>query len=375
MRYTRRQVFHRFAAAAAASAAIRGACPATVHSMPGLFPGRVIGVKHADSSIAGAFQTQPIQSMVRRGMMELTGAPDDTAAWKKLFSPGDVVGIKVNPNGISSLVSSKAAIGAIVQGLLSAGVARENIVICDRNRVPLNGMAALLPAGVRQAAASWDWSADQTEIAGYNPTHDAGVGGYNPAYFVDCPAYLLPWQNPANPAHTRSYVANFVTQATKIVSLAVLKDHQAAGVTLGLKNLCQGCVNNVNRAHPDAAKNYLQWFVPTVVAQPVIRNKVVLSIIDGIHGLWNAGPKGVPDFVWDHHTMYFGTDVVATDRVGWKAIDAQRVLAGLPPEESSRADRYDSWTVRQPEHITQAGLMGLGKYRDEEIDYRLVTLT
>jgi hypothetical protein len=372
MKLTRREVLQQLAAAA--SATIRGAHPATVFSMPGLYPGRVIGVKHADSSIAGTFQTQPIQSMIRRGMMELTGAPNDATAWKKLFSPEDVVGIKVNPNGISSLVSSKAAIGAITQGLLTAGVALDRIVICDRNRVGLNSIAALLPTGVRQAAASSDWSADQTEMAGYNPSHDPGVGGYNPAYYVDCPGYLLPWQSPANPSHTRSYVANFVTQATKIISLAVLKDHQSAGVTLGLKNLCQGCMNNVNRAHPDATRNYLQWFVPTVVSQPVIRNKVVLSIVDGVHGLWTAGPRGLPDFVWEHHTMYFGTDVVATDRIAWKAIDAQRLLAGLPAEESSGADRYDSWTVRQPQHITQAGLMGLGKYRDEDIDFRLLNL-
>jgi hypothetical protein len=114
--------------------------------------------------------------------------------------------------------------------------------------------------------------------------------------------------------------------------------------------------------------------VPTVVSQPIIRNKVVLSIIDGIHGLWNAGPHGLQDFVWDHHTMYFGTDVVAADRIAWKAIDAQRLLAGLPSEESSGADPYDAWTIRQPQHITQAGLMGLGKFRDEDIGYRLVTL-
>ena len=374
MKYTRREVFQQLAAAAVASASIRGAYPATIYSMPGLYPGRVIGIKDADSSIAGAYQTQPIQSMIQRGMMELTGAPNSSMAWSKLFSRSDVVGIKVNPNGISNIVSSKAALDAITQGLLLAGVTPGNIVVCDRNRAQLNNISGWLPTWVRQASASWDWSPDQTEIAGYNPGHDPRVSGYNPGYYVDCPGYLLPWQSPANPSHTRSYVANFVTQVTKIITLSVLKDHQAAGVTLGLKNLCQGCMNNVNRAHPDANTNYLQWFVPTVVSQPIIRNKVVLSIIDGVHGLWNAGPQGLQDFVWDHHTMYFGTDVVATDRIAWKAIDTQRLLAGLPPEESSGADAYDSWTIRQPQHITQAGLAGLGEYRDGNIDYRLITL-
>ena len=223
--------------------------------MPGLYPGRVIGIKDADSSIAGAYQTQPIQSMIQRGMMELTGAPNSSMAWSKLFSRSDVVGIKVNPNGISNIVSSKAALDAIAQGLLLAGVTPGNIVVCDRNRAQLNNISGWLPTWVRQASASWDWSPDQTEIAGYNPGHDPRVSGYNPGYYVDCPGYLLPWQSPANPSHTRSYVANFVTQVTKIITLSVLKDHQAAGVTLGLKNLGQGCMNNVNRAHPDANTN------------------------------------------------------------------------------------------------------------------------
>src|ERR1035441_8253717 len=82
-----------------------------------------------------------------------------------------------------------------------------NIVVCDRTRAQLNNISGWLPTWVRQASASWDWSPDQTEIAGYNPGHDPRVSGYNPGYYVDCPGYLLPWQSPANPSHTRSYVA------------------------------------------------------------------------------------------------------------------------------------------------------------------------
>jgi hypothetical protein len=44
-----------------------------------------------------------------------------------------------------------------------AGVERANIIICDRNRAQLNNIAGWLPAGVRLAAASWEWSGDQTQ--------------------------------------------------------------------------------------------------------------------------------------------------------------------------------------------------------------------
>ena len=37
-------------------------------------------------------------------------------------------------------------------------------------------------------------------------------------------------------------------EVNKLINLPVLKDHQSAGVTLALKNLSHGLVNNVNPA-------------------------------------------------------------------------------------------------------------------------------
>ena len=191
------------------------------------------------------------------------------------------------------------------------------------------------------------------------------------------PDFLFPWQDRNNPADTRSYAALLASrQVTKIISLAVLKDHEAAGVTLSLKNLSNGCSNNVSRAHPDIYTNYLQYFIPNVVSMPVIRNKTVLTIIDGVHGLYKRGPAGGDGSgLWEHKKMYFATDLVAADRIGWNVIDAQRVAMGLLPEEASPPPEVPGgWLVRQPQHITMAGQMGLGEYRTGNIDFRPVTL-
>ena len=49
---------------------------------------------------------------------------------------------------------------------------------------------------------------------------------------------------------TRSYLASIVTtEATKIVNLPCLKEHNASGVTGCLKNLAYGSFNNVDRTH------------------------------------------------------------------------------------------------------------------------------
>ena len=376
--FSRRELLQRTGAAAqmaALSATFRGAWPQTRYSLPGLYPGRVVGIKHSAASVRMAYQAEPIRDMVRAGLKELTGAPDAVTAWKQLFGPEDVVGVKVNPNGIEQIVSSPAALNEILQGLRSAGVSPGSIVVYERYRNLLNRISGWLPDWVKQESAAWDYTADQTGLS-YNPSNLSGITGYNANFYVDCPEFLNSGYSPRNPAQTRSYVANAVTKFTKIVNLSVLKDHQASGFTLGLKNLCQGMVNNVNRAHPDVTGpgNYLNQFIPLVVGQSWIRNKVVLSIVDGTHGLWNAGPTGKPQFVWEHNTMYFATDVVACDTIAAKAIDAQRILAGLPPEAKSGADDWDRYDFRQPDHIEKAGQAGLGVWQSDRLDYRPIAI-
>ncbi len=360
--WSRRDVLRLAGATAGTSVLAHSASSKSHLSMPGLYPGRVIGVTHAGSSIGGQYQAAAIQEMIRQGMAELANTQKGTVAWRQLFSPNDVVGIKVNPNGI--VISSQACLVEIIRGLQSAGVALKNIVVYERYQDLLNTVVPWVPAGVRTSWASPTYTDDQTGISGYDPDH-----------YVDLPQYLLPWQSATNPAHRRSYAALFVTQqVTKIISLACLKDHQAAGVTLSLKNLSHGCANNVDRSHPDVTLNYTRDFIPAVVAMPVIRNKTVLSIIDGVHGLYASGPHGLPQFVWEHKTMYFATDVVAADRIGWRAIDEKRVSAGMLPEALAPADAWDQWQVRQPQHIEVAGQMGLGEWRDDHIDFRQISI-
>lgn len=356
---TRRTILKLPVAAAGALHSLRAT---TQYSMPGLYPGRVVGVTHSGASVGMTYQTAPIQNMIRQGMQALTDSPDYITAWRKLFQPGDVVAIKVNPNGSPPVIASQACLMEILNGLLLAGVAPINIVVCERYQDILARVTGWLPSWVRTAYASpGSYLDDQT-----------GIQGYDPDYYVDLPQYLLPGQDPTIPSDTRSHPALFVTgQVTKIVSLAVLKDHQASGVTLNLKNLSGGLFNNWNRFHPDVNTNYLLYGIPALVSLPVVRNKVTLGIIDGVHGCYDGGPMGW-SCVWEHNTMYLATDVVAADRVGWLAIDAERANRGLPPEQIAPPDGNDTWVQRQPQHITAAGQMGLGEWRDDKIDFRQV---
>jgi uncharacterized protein (DUF362 family) len=89
--------------------------------------------------------------------------------------------------------------------------------------------------------------------------------------------------NWSDPHFRRSYVARTVSQqVNKFINLPVLKHHQSAGVTIALKNMSHGMVNNVNRSHLTPTGNACGIFIPSVVSLPVIREKAVLHICDAV---------------------------------------------------------------------------------------------
>ena len=156
--------------------------------------------------------------------------------------------------------------------------------------------------------------------------------------------------------------------------LCLLKDHQSAGITMALKNLSHGLVNNVNRSHATNTMNSCNSFIPASVSIPVIRNKTVLNIMDGIKGLYHGGPGARPQFVWEHKKMYFATDPVAMDHVGWRVIDEKRVSVGMKKLVEDIPDAFSHFTHRQPEHVEIAGALGLGVWDWAKIDRREIRL-
>ncbi|HUS07563.1 MAG TPA: DUF362 domain-containing protein [Bryobacteraceae bacterium] len=334
-------------------------------AMPGPFRGRVVAVEHPGSIIEGKYQEAPVQQMIERGMKDLTGAPDLTAAWKVFFEPGDVVGIKLNPVGAPHVMSSGEVVRAIIGGLRSVGLKNQDIVVYDRYRAQFfkAGFDKWLPAGVRTSSAAEDYEGIQQAIEGYDPDH-----------YMDM-ALTLKGYDLNNLTARRSYAAKFITkEVNKMINVPVLKDHQSAGITLALKNMSHGLVNNVCRSHSTYTLNACGSFIPAVVSMPVIRNKVVLHILDGVKGLYHGGPGAKPQFVWEHKTMYFASDPVAMDHVGWKVIDAKRVAMGKHPIAEDRPDQFSKFLSRQPEHVEIAGALGLGEWDEKKIDVRRVKL-
>jgi uncharacterized protein (DUF362 family) len=333
--------------------------------IPGPFRGKVVEVRHPGSVISGQYQREPVRAMVRKGMMELTGAPSSAEAWRYFVEPGDVVGIKVNPVGQPYLISAPEVLQSIIEGLEEAGLKRRDIVVFDRYRTMFlsGGFDKWLPEGVRWSAATS--TVDRLQL---------GMDGYDPDHYMEM-ALVMP-QAPRDAHSRRSHVVKFLTRdVNKLINLGVLKHHQSAGVTIALKNLSHGLVNNVARSHISSSNNACGAFIPAVIDIPVIRNKVVLNIIDGIKGAYHGGPgANVRKYIWERKSMYFATDPVAVDRIGLGVIDDQRARMGMQPIALAPADSDSVFVRMQPEHIEIAGALGLGESDESKIDLKTIKL-
>jgi hypothetical protein len=365
MKLGRRDLLRGSALAAAAALAQSQSKAASKPGMPGPFPGRVVGVEHPGCIVSGAYQAEPVRQMMRRGMSDLTGAPGWVDAWRTLFEKGDVVGIKVSPVGGKTLCSDGLVLREILDGLREAGVGSRDVVVFNRYREETiaAGIPGWLPQGVRWEAASEKYDEWQ---------HD--MGGYDADHYMEM-ALIKPGED-FNDAHMRrSYVARVVTkQINKFINLPVLKHHQSAGVTIALKNMSHGMVNNVNRSHTTPTLNACGIFIPSVVSLAVIREKAALHICDAVKASYHGGPGARPRYVWEHKTMYFATDPVALDKTGLKVIDAKRAAMGMASIALSKPDNDSHYLNCQPEHIEIAGMLGLGVFDDAKIDVKRVRL-
>ncbi len=369
---SRREVLAAGAALLAASMAHAEEKSPSVPGMPGPFRGRVVEVLHKGSVLDNKVQAEPVEKMISRGMCELTGEKDETAAWKKLFSPSDIVGVKVSPVGRPLSISQPETLLAIFKGLNLAGVPNKNIILFNRyeEEILACGFEKIVPEGVRIGYGAKNYDDVQTGLEGYDPN--------NYVEFVK----VMTNVDAGVPANHRSHLCNVVSkEVTKVINVAALKDHASAGVTMALKNMSHGMTNNVCRTHTSTDNNWCGTFIPAVVGGiKTFREKVVLHIGDGLIGTYDGGP-GIwnPHFrTWEYRSLLFATDPVAMDRIGWEILDAKRISEGLPKLAETGAKGknpgHESFDMRQPEHVFLAGKAGLGESDITKIDHRKITI-
>jgi hypothetical protein len=344
----------------------------TAYALPGPYRGKVVEVFHPASVAEGKINQDAVRSMMSRGMCELTGAKDEAAAWKKFFKRGDVVAVKGSGVGEPLSISQHETLKEVFRGLSLAGVRNQDIIMYERYQVELFGAGfdRLIPEGARFAFVSHNANSTQTQ-----------TDNYDTKTYVEFPK-VMTGVDDKDPVNHRSHLNVVVSQqATKVINVAALKDHASAGITMALKNMSHGFVNNVCRTHIDAGNNWCATFIPAIVAMPTIREKVVLHIGDGLIGTYDGGPGNWNQHfkTWEYRSLFFATDPVAMDRIGWEILDKKRVAEGLPKLADSGIKAtnpgFEQFDHRQPEHVLLAAKAGLGEADLKKIQHTRLKLS
>ncbi len=330
--------------------------PRNEKSMPGLFPGRVALVRNTRSVKDNTIVAQEVYDMIEQSMLTLTGEKKLKKAWRRFVSPGERIGLKVNPVAGKSLSTSHEVVKAVIAQLEESGIERSQLTIWDRREFELTdvGFTTENYPGIRIVGT------EQMDKNGLYYGSDGKLYGEHMIdrewfYWADVEGeydeYTMPYMVNGG---KYSYFTKIITQdLDKIINIPILKN-AGATVTLALKNLAYGSVSNTGRLH---AKLWAETCAEVCAFAP-LRDKVVLNIVDGIKGCFNGGPGANPQFFCDYHTIITGTDPVAVDRIGYDIVLAKRIAEGLQKEGAASALNF----------MAMAEKLALGVADREKID-------
>lgn len=296
-------------------------------------------------------------AVVRRMVDSLVCAVTKTAtpaeAWRSLVSPADKVGIKVSAQGGSVSGTNPEVVQAIVAGLRAAGVPEKHIIVWDRNREDL------LLAGFRPDTGDY-------ELRWVDP-----VNGYDSQAVVSAPVLgKLIWGDrkfgdktgmrfadllsEGDQLSSQSFYAKVLSaEVTKVISVPSLTDSFLTGINGAFVNMTLSNLDNWRRFAKAAAAG--DSHIAEIYADAVIRDKVVLTILDALILQYAGGPFPNPNFALDHFALFASRDPVAIDATAVRLIDEVRAANKLP-------------LVRPMTAYIEAGhQLGLGEYAEPRI--------
>jgi len=338
------------------------------HSLPGFFPGRVVQITDPAVVQEKKVQSKIVGDMFAKGLQRLTGK-NLKKSFHLLFDKKDVVGLKVNPVGPGIIATHLELIDSVITWLTDNGLPRQSIVIWDRFDYMLAD-AGITPS--RFPGIGIEGLQTMDEAAAEGKTQDnsrwlkADGSHISADRFDQAVYYWADVEGDAEPAYLNQHVFNgkysyfgkLLTQKlTKIINLPVFKN-TGNGVSMATKNLGYGAICNTARLHRP-----LFFDVCTeVLAFPVIRDKLVLNITDGLRGQYDGGPMPAAQFGYDLCTLFFATDPFALDTVCHKLLVEKRKQMKVKVNEHPRYTEYLRYAER----------LGLGIASFEKIEHLVI---
>jgi uncharacterized protein (DUF362 family) len=305
---TRRELALMLGAGALARTAVGRTRRARVH------PG-VVGLAEAKAAIGDALDPGAARRAIAGALAASVGAETGAAAAASLFSPSDTVGIKVNCLAGNRLSPRVELVEALVDVIADAGVDRQHIIVFDRSSRELRRAGFT----IREQGPSYRCIGTDNDYDS-QPSSSGAIGS--------CFARMVS------------------TTCTGLVSFGVVKDHDLSGVSAGMKNW-YGVIHNPNKYHDNGCDPY----IADVARHPFIRDKLRLTVLDGVIAQCHGGPAYRPGSTFELGFVAASTDQVAADLWAWREIEAERANRGLPTLEAAG---------RPPRFLATAARAGLG---------------
>ena len=288
-------------------------------------------------------QEDAVGELLDQALMKLTGRDSAKEAWRDIVLPDDIVGIKINPIGGPDLSTHSIIVDKIVEGVYGAGVLKKQIIVWDRFERHL--LAAGYP--IKKTEGEVRTIASDTEGVGYD----------------EAVVYESEKDSVSRREEGRTYsrYSRIVTeQVDVLINVPVLKHHAMAGVSGCLKNLAFGSVDNTRRFHGKPI--YCNPAIAEIVEHKVLKEKLVLNIVDGLVAAFDKGPLYDADSTWKYGSLFVGADPVILDVLVLQTINQKREEMNLPS------------VSKLANHINTAGALGLGTNTLDQADLRSVEI-
>ena len=336
--------------------------PRTANSMPGKFPGKVVHIKNSKAVVNDEPVEAEAYKMIEQSMLALTGQKSLKKAWRMFVSPGERIGLKVNPVAGKTLSTSHAVVKSVIKQLTESGIDKKYITIWDRREMELTdaGFKTENYPGIRIMGT------EQKDAAGSFTDKDGKLYGERNIdkdwfYFADVEgtydAETMPYMVNGG---KNSYFTKIVTQELdKIINIPILKN-AGGSITNAMKNLAFGAVSNTGRLH---AKLWNDTCAEVCAFAP-LRDKVVLNICDGLKGCFNGGPGANPQFFCNYNSILVASDAVALDRIAYDIVAEKRIAEGLQKTATPQVLTF----------LTMSTALGLGVSDKEKIELNVIDL-
>src|SRR2546429_1346092 len=254
----------------------------------------------ADAIVSYKTDRRAVRAMVDRLILAATGQPDLAKAWDSLISPNDKIGIKISAAGGELFTTHHDVVSAIVDGLVAAGHPRSSIIVWDRS---LQGSKE---AGYKKAADGFELKSIAPRD-GYDPkaTFTAPLLGklvWGDVDYISDTGKSEPLSDTENTSSVSHFSRIISSEVTKIINVPVMSNSTTNGIA--------GCLYNMTIPNIDNWRRFAQGTgfgaesIAIIYSNPVISQKVVLNIMDGLLLQYGGGPQSQPNFFLYHSTLF-----------------------------------------------------------------------